>query len=102
MIASLVPHLAAPENRHQVMAAVRVKNITEDVRGRENERMSGNTIRLDLAMLSRLYNVARSSWDMKSLVNPVQNMPRPKVNKGRTHLEGDEEERLLEAWSEPL
>lgn len=76
------------------MAAVRVKNIAEGVRGRENEGMSGNTIRLDLAMLSRLYNVARSSWGMESLVNPVQNMPRPKVNKGRTHLEGDEEERL--------
>lgn len=34
------------------MAAVRVKNIAEDVRWRENEGMSGNTIRLDLAMLS--------------------------------------------------
>ncbi|MDL2279111.1 tyrosine-type recombinase/integrase [Desulfovibrio sp. OttesenSCG-928-G11] len=85
------------------MASVRGKDIADYIRERENEGMSGNTIRLDLAMLSRLYNVAKASWGMESLVNPVQNVPRPKVNKGRTRrLEGDEEERLLEACNDQL
>lgn len=85
------------------MAAIRGKDIAEYIRERENEGMSGNTIRLDLAMLSRLFNVARSSWGMESLANPVENVPRPKVNKGRTRrLEGDEEERLLKACNSQL
>ena len=85
------------------MAAVRGRDIAEYIQERENEGMSGNTIRLDLAMLSRLFNVAKASWGMESLVNPVANVPRPKVNKGRTRrLEGDEEERLLEACNDQL
>lgn len=85
------------------MAAVRGKDIAEYIRERENEGMSGNTIRLDLAMLSRLFNVARASWGMESLTNPVENVPRPKVNKGRTRrLEGDEEERLLKTCGAQL
>jgi integrase len=85
------------------MASVRGKDVAEYIRERENEGMSGNTIRLDLAMLSRLYNVAKASWGMESLSNPVENVPRPKVNKGRTRrLEGDEEERLLEACNDQL
>ncbi|MDR2161667.1 MAG: site-specific integrase [Desulfovibrio sp.] len=82
------------------LAAIRAKDIAAYIQERENEGMSGNTIRLDLALLSRLYNIARTSWGMESLVNPVQRVPRPKISTGRTRrLEGDEEERLLNACS---
>jgi integrase len=85
----------------EFLAAIRAKDIAEYIKERENEGMSGNTIRLDLALLSRLYNIARTSWGMESLVNPVQRVPRPKSSSGRTRrLEGDEEERLLNACSD--
>jgi integrase len=83
------------------LAAIRTKDIAAYIQEREKEGVSGNTIRLDLALLSRLYNIARTSWGMESLVNPVQRVPRPKISTGRTRrLEGDEEERLLNACSD--
>ena len=85
------------------LAVIRAKDIAEYIRERESEGMSGNPIRLDLALLSRLYNVAKTAWGMESLVNPVQRVPRPKISTGRTRrLEGDEEERLLSACCENI
>ena len=49
------------------LASIRTKDIADFIRERESEGMSGNTVRLDLALLSRLFNVARSSWGMESL-----------------------------------
>jgi integrase len=75
------------------MAAIRSKDIAEE---REAEGVAGNTVRIDLAILSRVFNLAASSWGMESLRNPVSRVPRPKISNGRTRrLEGDEEERLL-------
>lgn len=80
------------------MAAIRGKDVAEFIRERQDEGASGNTIRLDLALLSRLFNVAASDWSMESLVNPVARVSRPKLPKGRERrLEADEEERLLAA-----
>ncbi len=78
------------------MAAIRSKDIADFIQEREAEGVTGNTIRLDLALLSRVFNLAASSWGMESLRNPVSRVPRPKISNGRTRrLEGDEEERLL-------
>ncbi|RMH77025.1 MAG: site-specific integrase [Calditrichaeota bacterium] len=63
-----------------------------------------------LAILSHLFNVARREWGMESLANPVELVRKPPVRNARDRrLEGDEEERLLEAcrqqgnpWLEPL
>jgi integrase len=55
-------------------------------------------VRLDLAMLSRLFEVAATDWGMESLSNPVRKVNKPKLPGGRTRrLEGDEEQRLLAA-----
>ncbi|MDR1046090.1 MAG: site-specific integrase [Candidatus Adiutrix sp.] len=78
------------------LAAIRGKDIADFVREREAEGVSGNTIRLDLAILSRLFNLAISDWGMESLSNPVSRVSKPKVNKGRERrLEEGEEDRLL-------
>ena len=80
------------------MAAIRGKDIAEFIKEREDEGASGNTIRLDLAMLSRLFNVASRDWGMESLANPVTKVSKPRIPKGRERrLEGDEEVRLLAA-----
>ncbi len=85
---------------HRVMATIRARDIADFRREREAEGVSGNTIRLDFALLSKLFNYARSDWGMESLQNPVELAAKPKVEKGRERrLEDDEEEKLLNAAS---
>jgi integrase len=80
------------------LAAIRGKDIADFIKEREAEGVAGNTIRLDLGILSRLFNLAISDWGMESLVNPVVRVTRPKLAKGRERrLEEGEEERLLNA-----
>ena len=82
------------------LASIRGKDIADFIREREAERVSGNTIRLDLAILSKLFNLAINDWGMESLNNPVTRVSKPRENKGRERrLEEDEEERLLAATS---
>jgi integrase len=45
--------------------------------------ISGNTIRLELALISHLYTVARKDWGMEALINPATNIRKPKLAKGR-------------------
>jgi integrase len=86
-----------------IMAHIRGKDIADFIKEREAEGAAPNTIRLDLAMLSRLFNVAISDWGMESLSNPVERVNKPKLPPGRERrLEGDEEERLLAAASPEL
>ncbi len=67
-----------------------------------DERMAAgkapNTIRLELAIVSHLFTVARKEWGMESLANPVQAIRLPAPGKARTRrLVNDEEIRLLVA-----
>ena len=85
------------------IATLRGRDIADFVKEREMEGVSGNTIRLDLALISKLFKVASSDWGMESLRNPVELASKPKISPGRTRrLEGDEEQRLLEASSVKL
>ncbi|MBU2837967.1 site-specific integrase [Acidithiobacillus thiooxidans] len=60
--------------------------------------LGANTIRIYLANLSHLYNMARKEWGMLELVNPVELVRKPKLPQGRDRrLVGDEEDRLLAA-----
>jgi len=92
------------------MATIRSKHIADFIKEREAEtvngrKVSGNTIRLDLAILSRLFEVAATDWGMESLSNPVKRARKPKLNRGRTRRlksaqsdnEKSEDERLLKA-----
>jgi integrase len=110
-VAECIPNLKSPKreadrarflNRysiaHKIMAAIRSRDIADFRRQREEEGRSGNTIRLDFALLSKLFNYARSEWGMESLQNPVQIAAKPKPAKGRERrLEEGEEEKLLNA-----
>ncbi|MDR2947064.1 MAG: site-specific integrase, partial [Candidatus Adiutrix sp.] len=86
-----------------IMARIRSKDIADFIKEREAEGVSANTIRLDLAMLSRLFEVAISNWGMESLTNPVSRVAKPKLPPGRERrLEDGEEEKLLAASSPDL
>ncbi len=82
------------------LANIRVKDIADFIKEREEEGVRANTIRLDLALLSKLFEMAGSDWGMESLPNPVKRVNKPKLPSGRTRrLENDEENRLLAACS---
>ena len=82
------------------LASIRGKDLAAFVRECESRDLSPNTIRLHLALLSHLFNTARTAWGMESLTNPVDLVKgqRPKLPGGRTRrLVDDEEARLLTA-----
>ena len=63
------------------------------------EGKAPSTIRNALTIISQVYDVAASEWDMEGLANPVARLRLPKNRPGRDRrLEGpNEEARLLEA-----
>ena len=82
------------------LAGVHSKDVVTYMKDRAARGAGPNTIRLDLALLSHLFNVARTAWGMESLSNPVELVKgqRPKLPQGRTRrLEDGEEIRLLDA-----
>ena len=82
------------------LASVRGKDVAEVLRDMEKRGLSANTVRLHLALLSHLFNTARTAWGMESLSNPVDLVKgqRPKLPAGRNRrLVGDEETRLRAA-----
>jgi integrase len=110
-IAEHVPKLADSEkNRYMALAikrralaskslaTLRGKDVAEYIKERETEGVSGNTIRLELSVISMVFTLAIRNWGMESLINPVGRVSKPKIAKGRERrLEGDEEGRLLAA-----
>ena len=64
---------------------------------------SANTVRLELAIISHLFEIARKEWGMEGLTNPVKaiRMPSPPAGRDR-RLQPGELEKLLESSSEEL
>ena len=84
----------------RALASIRGKDIAQAVRNFEARGLAPNTIRIHLALLSHLFNTARTAWGMESLTNPVDLVKgqRPKLPGGRDRrLVGDELPRLLAA-----
>lgn len=55
------------------------------------------TVRLELAIISNLFNVARKEWGMERLVNPIESIRLPSVNNARSRVFYAGEEALLMA-----
>ena len=63
---------------------------------RQEQGAGPNTIRLDLALVSHVFEVARKDWGLESLSNPVKAIRKPKLPRGRERrLHTGEEELLL-------
>ena len=91
---------AASSLARRPLASIRGKDVAGTIRDMEGRGLSPNTIRLHLALLSHLFNTARTAWGMESLSNPVEMVrgQRPKLPQGRDRrLQGDEQARLLTA-----
>lgn len=60
------------------------------------EGKSQSTVRLELAIISHLFNMARKEWGFEGLNNPIQDIKMPALAKERNRrLQGDEEKVLL-------
>jgi integrase len=59
---------------------------------RHEQGAGANTIRLDLALISHVFEVARKDWGMETLSNPVKAIRKPKLPRGRERrlLHGEE------------
>ena len=81
------------------VANIKGREIVAYVAQRSREGAGANTIRLDLASLGRLFEIARKEWGWP-VENPVRDVRKPKLPKGRNRrLNDDEEYRLLSACS---
>lgn len=80
---------------------------------RDDRRAQGkaeNTIRIELAVISHLYEIARKEWGMEGLPNPIKNIRMPKGSRERDRrLEAGEYERIAAAldgseniWARPV
>ena len=119
-LAEITPHKAPQTIEWQHMKAKALKShklartalsriggtqVSDYIRFREGQGLNAHTILGELSLLSSLYNVARTTWGMSYLVNPVPlaKAAKPKTPPGRERrLEGEEEARLIEAASPEL
>ncbi|MBU9819878.1 site-specific integrase [Rahnella sp. BCC 1045] len=64
---------------------------------RTGRTVSANTVRLEMALLSAMYNIARVEWGT-CISNPVEHVRKPPVSGGRTRrLISSEERRIVRA-----
>jgi integrase len=84
----------------RTLASLRGKDFADFIAERQSQGIGAHTIRLDLALISHLFAVARTAWGMESLGNPVEaaRFALPKLPRGRERrLVIGEEERLMDA-----
>uniref|UniRef100_A0A7C3LTR9 Site-specific integrase n=1 Tax=Leptospirillum ferriphilum TaxID=178606 RepID=A0A7C3LTR9_9BACT len=85
------------------LASIQGKEIASFRDMREKGGASPNTIRLDLALISHLFSTAIKEWGMTGLINPVQQIRKPKLPQGRDRrLRHGELERIIKASESPL
>ena len=77
-----------------------------DIAKYRDERLklvSPNMVRLELALLSHLFTIAIKEWGMGSLINPVTQIRKTRLPRGRDRrLKPGELERILEASGFPF
>jgi len=89
--------LARPIARRS-LASIRGSDIAAFRDAERRRGMAENSIRLEIALLSHLFEVARREWGMEGLQNPCRTIRLPAGSRRRERrLEGDEEPRLLDA-----
>lgn len=87
------------------LSKLRPTHLAEFIKERREGGASENTIRLDLANISRVFSTAISAWNMEHLQNPVAllNKAKPRIPEGRERrLFDGEEEALLAHATVPL
>jgi integrase len=91
----------------EIIASYRDSRLAGDsIGGAKPKPRSNNTVRLELALLGHMFNVALKEWGLGLTYNPVQSIRRPSPGAGRDRrLQRDEEAKLLaavDAHSNPM
>ena len=87
----------------RALATIQGKDIAAWRDTRIKSGSSANTVRLDLAIISHLFEIARKEWGMEGLHNPVKSIRMPSPPAGRDRrLHPGELEKLLECLSEEM
>jgi integrase len=84
------------------LASIRGVDVADFIKRRRKEGVKDNTIRLDIALLSHLFNIARREWGMEGLQNPCAFVRKPKGSRSRSRRLSPLEERLLLEAAEPV
>jgi integrase len=95
-----VRRLAALRRHFGMYSALRIqpKHIASYRDGRLTEGTAGATVIKDLNSLSHVFDVAMRDWGLPLIMNPLKQVRRPAVNKGRERrLKPGEEQKLLDA-----
>ncbi|MBU2793651.1 site-specific integrase [Acidithiobacillus thiooxidans] len=79
------------------LSALNQKIIGQYRDARLAEGRAGNTVRLELALLSHLFTVAIREWEVGLPANPVLQVSKPKGNVRDRRLQREESPRLLES-----
>lgn len=93
-------HPLASRNMDEIstvdIAAYRDERLTQ-LNPKSGKPITGNTVRLELALLSSLFGIARVEWGT-CRSNPVELVRKPKVSKGRDRRLTSTEERRLSRY----
>lgn len=85
----------------KTLARIRGTDLAKFRDQRREEGRAENTIRLELALISHLFEVARKEWGMDGLANPVKNIKKPSGSNERDRrLQSGEYELLTAALDE--
>ena len=82
----------------QMIADYRDKRLSGEIKVGRNTKpglRAGNTVRLELALLGHLYEVAIREWGIGAIQNPVRYVRKPKVGEHRQRRLNPKEERAL-------
>lgn len=80
----------------RTLASLRSADFARFRDDRRKEGKAESTIRLDLALISHVFEVARKEWGMEGLQNPIKSISMPGQSRKRDRrLQGEEESRIL-------
>jgi integrase len=66
-----------------------------DYRDKRLKSVSAHSVRLELALLSNLFNIAAREWSFTGVENPVRKIQKPKIPEGRCPVLSEEQIRRL-------
>lgn len=85
------------------LASVRGADVASFRDAARRRGLAENSIRLEIALLSHVYETCRREWGMENLSNPCRSIKLPGGSRPRSRrLEGDEEARLLDAIQQAM
>lgn len=95
-----VAHWQKTELAAKPLGSIRGLDVAAYRDWRASQKAGANTIRLELALLSHLYEEARKEWGLDHIANPVKLVRRPRLPRGRdrrlqSHEEGGSAARSL-------